>query len=409
MTPPHVVVVGCGFPQLALLRRGRALGLRVTGADMNPQAVGVPLCHDFAQVSTGDPDAVAALVTRVGATAVTTTGSELALTTTAKVAHRLGLPFYADPETVRRCQEKDAMRAGYAKGGVKVPAFAPCETLEEARRFIATHGYPVVVKPSRGWGQRGVARVDGDGELAVAFEGAMGQSRSAGLAMVVVEAWLEGKEYSVNGWVEEGRLVSYCVTERLTVPGKRPLGVMVAEVYPSGLASDEEAKVVDEARRGAAALGLTRGPCYSQVVFGRGGAYLFETAARLGGGFDADVTLLASGVDLTTRVLGVAAGRADWEAQGLRERGTRHGGAIAKFLLGKPGVVTAIQGLDEARALPGVVDVEVFVPVGGRVFPLTDSAKRAGYVLAHGRDGAEAHARADAALSRIRLVTEEAS
>src|SRR5208282_5663613 len=136
-------------------------------------------------------------------------------------------------------------------------------------------------------------------------------------------------------------------TERITVPGRTPLGVMIAEVYPSGLGEAEEARVVDEARRGAAALGHVRGPCYSQVALGPRGCFLFETAARLGGGFDADVTRLASGVDLYDRVLGVAVGDDALEHQGVV--GARHGGAIAKFLVASPGRVEAIAGLAEAR------------------------------------------------------------
>jgi cysteine synthase A len=134
------------------------------------------------------------------------------------------------------------------------------------------------------------------------------------------------------------------------------------------------------------------------------GCVLFETAARLGGGFDADVTRLASGVDLYTRVLGVALGDATLERQGARF--PVHGGAVAKFLVARPGPVRAICGLSEARAIDGVDDAEAFVPVGGIVMPLTDSAKRAGYVLAHGSTRAEAIARADAALALVRIDTE---
>jgi biotin carboxylase len=260
------------------------------------------------------------------------------------------------------------------------------------------------VKPSRGWGQRGVARVDDAHELERAFEEARAHSASAGLPLVVGEAWLEGREYSVNGWIENGRLESYCVTERITVPGRKPLGIMIAEVYPSGLSREDEARVIDEARRGAAALGHGRGPCYSQVVLGERGCFLFETAARLGGGFDADVTRLASGVDLYDRLLGVATGDDALERQGA-VAGT-HGGAIAKFLVARPGPVRAIHGFEEARALAGVVDAEAFVPVGGRVLPLTDSAKRAAYVLAHGADRDEATARADAALGLLHVDTD---
>lgn len=400
----RIVIVGCGFPQLSLVRAAKRRGLFVIGADANPRAVAVSLCDDFHEVSTADVESLCALLGRVRAEAVTTTGSEVALTATAQVAARVGLPFYANPETVRRCQDKDAMRAAYSAAGLAVPPFAACASLESARAFARAHSFPLVVKPARGWGQRGVARVESDDDLASSFEEARAHSAGAGLPVVVVEAWLTGREYSVNGWIEEGALVSYCVTERLTVPGRRPLGVMLAEAYPSGLSAAEEARVIDEARRGAAALGHVRGPCYSQVALGDRGCVLFETAARLGGGFDADVTKLASGVNLYNRVLGVALGDAGLERQGAV--GAVHGGAVAKFLVARPGVVRAVRGVDEARAVDGVDDAQVFVPVGGRVHPLTDSAKRAAYVLAHAATRAAAVERADAALGRIHVETE---
>jgi biotin carboxylase len=400
----RILIVGCGFPQLSLIRLAKKLGLYVIGADLNARAIGVGDCDEFVECSTHDVEGLVAAMQRTRATAITTSGSEVSLKATAIVAERLKLPFHADPETIRRCQEKDAMRAAYLAGDVPVPPFKGCATLEEARAFAREHGYPLVVKPSRGWGQRGVARVDDESELDSAFEAARAHSASAGLAMVVVEAFLEGLEYSVNGWIEEGRLVSYCVTERLTVPGKKPLGVMVAELYPSGLSAEDEARVVEAARLGAKALGHLRGPCYSQVMLGPRGAYLLETAARMGGGFDADVTRLASGFDLYERVLGVALDDETLERAG--KKGETHGAAVAKFLIGKPGIVRAVEGLDRARALPGIDEAGVFVPVGGEVFPLTDSAKRAGYVLAHASTREEVLTRADRALATIDLRTE---
>jgi len=399
------LIVGCGFPQLSLIRAAKRRRLFVVGADANPRAIAVELCDEFHEVSTANVDALCALVRHARVDAITTSGSEVALAATAQVAARVALPFYADPETVRRCQDKDAMRAAYQAAGLSVPPFARCTSLDDARAFARTHGFPLVVKPARGWGQRGVARVESDDELAAAFEEARAHSASAGLAVAVVEAWLTGREYSVNGWVERGRLTSYCVTERITVPGRRPLGVMLAEVFPAGLSAADESRVVDEARRGAAALSHARGPCYSQVVLGEAGCVLFETAARLGGGFDADVTRLASGVDLYDRVLGVALGDAALEEQGVVD--DAHGGAVAKFLIARPGAVRAVHGLTDARAMPGVRDAEVFVPVGGRVLPLTDSAKRAAYVLASADTRVAAVQRADAALDRIRIETEQ--
>jgi biotin carboxylase len=403
----RLLVVGCGFPQLSLVRAARQRGVFVVGADANPRAVAVAHCDEFFEVSTSDVDGLCDVAGRAGARAVTTSGSEVSLKATAQVAARLGLPFYADPETVRRCQDKDAMRAGYRAAGLAVPEFARCEHLGEARAFASARGYPLVVKPSRGWGQRGVARVNDESELPRAFEEARAHSASVGLPSAVVEEWLEGREFSVNGWIESGALVSYCVTERITVPGNRPLGVMVAEVYPSGLSADEELQVVREARRGASALGHLRGPCYSQVCVGPRGCFLFETAARLGGGFDADVTRLASGVDLYDRLIGVAFGDTTLERQGVV--GPVRRAAIAKFLVAKPGIVRGVRGVEEARAIRGVDDVQAFVGVGGRVWPLTDSAKRAAYALAHGVTRGEATARADEALACVSIDTSDDS
>ncbi len=144
-------------------------------------------------------------------------------------------------------------------------------------------------------------------------------------------------------------------------------------------------------------------PATPRSALGPRGCFLFETAARLGGGFDADVTRLASGVDLYDRLIGVAFGDVTLERQGVV--GPVRRGAIAKFLVAKPGIVRGVRGVEEARAVRGVDDVQAFVGVGGRVWPLTDSAKRAAYALAHGATRGEAMARADEALACVSIDT----
>jgi phosphoribosylaminoimidazole carboxylase (NCAIR synthetase) len=156
--------VGCGFPQLSLIRAAKRRGFHVIGADMNPRAVAVPLCDEFHEVSTNDAKGLGELARRVRADALTTTGSEVALKATADAAARERFPFYADPETVRRCQDKDAMRAAYASHGVAVPGFARCASLDEARDFARSRGFPLVVArmgTARRGSRRGRGRAGG--------------------------------------------------------------------------------------------------------------------------------------------------------------------------------------------------------------------------------------------------------
>jgi biotin carboxylase len=396
-----VLIVGCGFPQLGLLRAARELGLSVVGVDANPRAIGARECDEFCEVSTHDVDAVVRAAKDARVDGITTCGSEVALLTTVRAAAVLGLPFYGDAATVERCQAKDLMREAYAEGGAPIPAFAATNAFEHVEAFVERVGLPVVLKPSRGWGQRGVSKVESLSELKTAYERAREASQGG---VVLVEEFVEGDEFSVNAYTL-GDVTTVCsVTERVITHYPDPPGITFAEWYPSGLDRSSEAKAMEAALAGIRALGIRRGPTYTQLRMGGKGAKIVETAYRLGGGLDPDVALLASGVSLFRKILGVALGNSEWESAGAERPSVA--GAIGKFLIGRPGRVARISGLEEARAMPGVVGAEVYVSVGSTVAPLTDGSKRVGHVLVVGDGKADANERASRAASAIRIETE---
>ena len=76
-----------------------------------------------------------------------------------------------------------------------------------------------------------------------------------------------------------------------------------------------------------------------------------ELAARLGGGHDAELCRAALGIDLNELALAAALG----EPADVPEPSPA-GGACVRFLVPPEGVLTALSGLDEARAANGVVD-----------------------------------------------------
>lgn len=405
---PRVLIVGCGFPQLGLLRFARQLGLGVCGADLNPNAVGVELCDTFRQVSTTDVQGLIEVARELGVSGITSAGSEAAIKPVALACEALGLPFYAQSSLLGPCQHKDQQRAALRAGGAPSPAFSEVADLTQARAFAAEHGLPVVVKPARGWGQRGVSVVQQEGELepavAAALEAAARVPDLEGAPVCLIEDFIEGQEYSVNAYTRDGETEVLSVTERIITSYPDPPGITFAEVYPSGLDSNAEAEVVAAALAGIAALGISRGPTYTQLRHGPKGAFIVETAYRLGGGLDPDVAFLASGKSLYRRILGVALGRSDWESHG--PEAPAHGGAIGRFLIAQPGRVREIGGLNEARGLSSVVDAQVYVRAGGEVFPLTDGSKRAGHVLATGTSRADAEANANRGAELIQIRTE---
>ena len=151
------------------------------------------LCDDFVQVSTRDTAGIVRAAREQRADGLTTCGADHALGSTAAAALELGLPFYASPETVRVCQRKDLMRARYREAGAPSPAHAPIGSLAEAAEFRRGAGLPLVVKPARGWGQRGVSVIKRDEEFEPAVLRALEAAQAAaGRATCVLEQGLDG-------------------------------------------------------------------------------------------------------------------------------------------------------------------------------------------------------------------------
>lgn len=401
----RLLVVGCGFPQLGLLRFVRAEGITLVGLDANPEAVGASLCDRFVEASTTDVEAIMGAAREHRVLGLTTCGSEHALLSTALAAEALGMPFYGASDVIRRCQAKDEMRAAFEAAAVPSPAHRLVDSVAAARQFASAAGYPVVVKPARGWGQRGVSIAMAEDELEAAVAGALEAAARAGRRGpgCLLESFIEGREFSVDAYTRDGQTEVLAVTERIITGYPDPPGITFAEVYPSGLSEEELGALTRVAIAGLEALGIERGPTYTQMRHGPRGAFIVETAYRLGGGLDPDVTFLASGVSLYRKICGVALGRHDWEAAG--REAAPHGGAVGRFIVGRPGVVQAVGGLEEARAIEGVAGAEIYVRAGDTVHPLTDGSKRAGHVLAFGRDREQAEARARRAMGRIIIAT----
>jgi biotin carboxylase len=129
---------------------------------------------------------------------------------------------------------------------------------------------------------------------------------------------------------------------------------------------------------------------------------VFETAARCGGGFDADISKLISGVDFYTRLLGIALGDRSMELSSAST--TRHGAAMVRFLAPPVGEVREVRGLDAARKLAGVLDADVYARAGDRLGGLVNAASRVGHLLVTASSRDELVRRADDAERTIEIV-----
>jgi biotin carboxylase len=317
------------------------------------------------------------------------------------------LDLRGNPHAVHhRLRDKWAMREHLAAAGAGGIAAAPVTDADSLAAFARRHGFPLIVKPVDGAASLGVMRVDGDDDLDRvwrALDGLRG-SRDHKLAdffpleRFIVEEFVSGPEYSVEALSFGGRHVVVAVTEKAILPGF----VEVGHALPAGLSPEVERAVVDAVTDFLDVVGVEHGPTHTEVKLAGGGVHVIESHTRTGGDRIPDLVDLAYGIDLETWMVAWAAGV--WPALDARPR--PRCAAATRFLVADPGRVVAISGIEEARAVPGVVEVAMAVAEGDDVGPLRASWDRVGQVIATGPDTPTAVERCRQAASRIRVLTD---
>jgi biotin carboxylase len=291
------------------------------------------------------------------------------------------------------------MRQAFRQWGVPAPEFIAAQDLAAVRRAVNRLGLPVVVKPVDNAAQRGVQRLDDAASLPDVF--ALARSFSS-TGTVLVEQCIAGPEITVSSFTLDGRMLPVLVADRLT--NRSPyLGIALAHVYPSERAQPWWDQVLDVTARGLAALGIDRGPGYTQLRLAPDGPKIMEIGARIGGGRETELISFLGGPDWMAAQIKLALGEPLAEADVVLPDQARTRAGVVKFIFAPPGKAAGVTGVDRAQGTPGVRRVVVRTEPGTLIPPMTNAEARQGYLIALGSNRAEALARAEEAAAGIRI------
>ncbi|GHC46933.1 ATP-grasp domain-containing protein [Streptomyces cinnamoneus] len=398
---PHLLLVGgkdSGFASLAelgiritlLQERGNLTALQAERAD-------TLIVHD--RVDANRAETTAVFLHEHGAVPFDAVLSfaEQHLLTAARIGERLSLVHNPLP-AVRDSRDKLRMRALLDEHGLSSVAYRACGSLAEATAFQDRLGAPVVLKPAAGSGSRGVCLADGaDGPdgLAAAWEKA-----SAGGGAVLAEEYVPGQEVSVETLTLDGKHEVLAVTEKATTGP--PAFVETGHQLPARLAPAVQEAVTSAVTALLDALGHRWGPAHTEFRIRRDGTpVVIETQTRFGGDQIWQMVELVTGVRLAAATAAAMLG-----VEGPVSTAPRAGAAAIRFFAHENTVVRAVGGAEAARALPGVVTVQLTARAGQALGRLEGSGSRQGYVLATGADGKEAAERAEAAHRAVGFVVD---
>jgi len=314
----------------------------------------------------------------------------------AAIAERLGLRS-SSVEAVSTTRNKHRMREAFARAGVRSPRFILLNVADDPEAAAERATYPCVLKPTVLAGSRGVIRADDPAAFVAAFRriaAILAESEMAGLGdgreEVLVEEFIPGREVALEGLLVGGELHVLALFDKPD-PLDGPYFEETIYVTPSRLPEDVQAAIAAEARWAARALGLVEGPIHAELRVNEHGSWVVEVAARTIGGLCSRTLRFGAGISLEELVIRHALGV---ELDSL-ERERRPAG-VMMIPIPRGGVLRAVQGRDNAAAVPGIEDVTISAHVGQELVPLPEGSRYLGFILARAEspDAVEAALRA---------------
>ena len=331
----------------------------------------------------------------------------------AGVARRLGLPGHS-PESAAAARDKRLTRECLRAGSLPVPWFTVVPLATDPARLAEQLSWPVVVKPAALSGSRGVMRADSLEDFIARFERLRRLLMSADVRAlqdpaaldIIVEQFIEGREYALEGVLEHGRLKALAVFDKPD-PLDGPFFEETIYVTPSRLTDAEEQRVRDAVAHGAAALGLRHGPIHAECRVNPRGVFVLEIAARPIGG-------------LCARALtfdGPSGERAGLEELLLRHavgesvggwRRSRDASGVMMIPIPSGGVFRRVEGVDEALTVSGIDAIEITAKADQHLVPLPEGSSYLGFIFARAQAPADveralrdAHARLTFTVDRL--------
>ena len=360
----------------------------------------LPLGRAVIPARSADLDASARrILARAGTVDAVVAADTPMLVLAATVAAAMGLPNHP-VDAVRAASDKAAQRRRWAAAGVPQPSFRLVPAGESVRRAAGAVGFPCVVKAVSLSASQGVLRADDPAAAAQAarrIRQVLDEAERPAAEPLLVEEYLPGPELSIDGVLTAGDLTVTAVFDKPGTPDG-PTFEETLLVTPSRLAAGTLAAAVRVAADAARALGLCTGPVHAELRICDRGPAMLELAPRSIGGLCSRALRFPGGASLEEIVLANALGRPVPAAGPARPAGV--------FMLPVPraGVLRAVEGRDDALAVPGVTGLTITIPPGQRVRPLPDGDRYLGFVFAEADTPAGVEHALTAAVARLRVV-----
>jgi len=390
-----VLIFGVGPLQQSIINRAKKMGLYTVGIDPCEDAT----CRDdvdaFEVVGGQNYEGTCAVVEKYGIDAIVTVATDKPLVMMARIAEKYGFPFYS-VETAQWSTDKFQMKQRFELGDVP-HARGILLNSEDLKRSLRSKSeennkekfsdrflidfeadkptqelhFPVIVKPRDNSGSRGVKLCRTKEELEQSMAEALEYSK---LDSVLVEEFIEGPEYSIEGLHYDGKSEVIQFTEKKTT--EFPYNVELGHIQPANISEENKQKIREIVAKIGKTLKFENCPSHTELKINERGIFVIETSPRLGGDYiTSTLTPLSTGVNVEDELLRIALGeKISPTPQSVQYSGVRF------FAFEEGNIIKHIPDTKFIKTWPHVVDFSFNLKEGDSVNQITSSLNRYGHL-----------------------------
>lgn len=386
MKSEHILLIAPhgSYRTQAYLRAGKELNCRITLASQSRHSIVSSYQSAWHIDLTHTETALQQLIELTANTHISAVigTDDLSLELVSRIAQVLKLP-HNNPNAIRLTRRKDLARCRLQQAGLAVPEFRCIDLHSELTAQLTGFAFPGVLKPVNLSGSLGVIRVNDEHEYLAAclrIETILQQNPALAAEekhSLILERYIPGFEIAVEGMLNPQGFELLCIFDK----PEALEGPYFEESYyitPSRLDQHTQTQVVQLIQNCCQAYGLRQGAIHAECRINSEGIWLLEIAARTIGGMCAKLFEAGSGTSLEKRVLANAV------QQSLPNPRLDQALGVLMIPTPKAGVLKGITGLQSARKIRFITDLEILIRPGHELIPLPDGSSYLGFIFARG-------------------------
>lgn len=325
------------------------------------------------------------------------------------------------PAVVEACRSKLRQREIFAAAGLPVPSFFAFSTGELPEIVAMRVKFPCVVKPLSLSASQGVIRANDAREFAAAVKRIrrllqspeLQVTREPALDRLLVEQYIPGTEVALEGLLQHGNLRTLAIFDKPD-PLDGPFFEETIYVTPSRLPPNLQYRIEKGAQDAVRALGLISGPVHAEFRIreeAHGNSLsILEIAPRPIGGLcsrslrfgpvedDGGEKFVSLEELLIRDALSLPGANLPRECAAS---------GVLMIPVPRSGVLEGVDGIDEARATPGITEVHITARMHDYVASWPEGASYLGFIFARGHDPKNVEHALRTAHSRLRFQLTE--